>query len=73
MKRHVVGFGWGATTRTWEWRKIQVVALLIKGHSEKSRKFDLNPFKRLADISECRAEGRADRQAEGPFSISACV
>jgi hypothetical protein len=28
-------------------------ALTIKARSEKSRKFDLNPFKRLADISEC--------------------
>ena len=26
----------------------------INAHSEKSRKFDLNSFKRLADISECR-------------------
>jgi hypothetical protein len=29
-------------------------ALLISAYSEKMRKFDLNPFKRLADISECQ-------------------
>ena len=28
-------------------------ALTIKARSEESRKFDLNPFKRLANISEC--------------------
>ena len=28
-------------------------ALFVKTHSEKSRKFDLNPFKRLTHISEC--------------------
>jgi hypothetical protein len=29
-------------------------ALFVKTHSEKMREFDLNPIKRLADISECR-------------------
>ena len=32
-------------------------ALLISAHSEKMRKFDLNPFKRLGDISECPDRG----------------
>src|SRR5215831_13655151 len=34
-------------------------ALFVKTHSEKSRKFDLNPFKRLTHISECRDARRA--------------
>jgi len=34
-------------------------ALFIKAHSEEMRKFDLNPIKRLADISECRDARRA--------------
>jgi hypothetical protein len=38
-------------------------ALTIKARSEKSRKFGLNPFKRLADISEC---GRIPRDAPLP-------
>jgi hypothetical protein len=32
-------------------------ALCINSRSEKLQKFDLNPLKRLADISECRDEG----------------
>jgi hypothetical protein len=32
-------------------------ALIINARSEKSRKFDINPYKRLANISECRASG----------------
>jgi len=34
-------------------------ALFINARSEKSQKFDFNPFKRLADISECRDAPRA--------------
>src|SRR6266404_4863310 len=34
-------------------------ALFINAHSEKLRKFDVHPFKRLADISECRDALRA--------------
>ena len=29
-------------------------ALFVNAHSEKMLKFDLNPIKRLAEISECR-------------------
>jgi hypothetical protein len=36
-------------------------ALFIKAHSEKMRKFDLNPIKSLAVISECRHACRTSR------------
>jgi hypothetical protein len=36
-------------------------ALFVKAHSEKMREFDLNPIKRLADISKCRDAPRASR------------
>ena len=39
-------------------------ALFINARSEKSREFDLNPFKSLADISECRMHvARSDDDA----------
>jgi hypothetical protein len=46
--------GGGARIRTWEWRNQNPSGsrLFIKAYSEKSRKFDLHPIKRLAGISE---------------------
>lgn len=54
--------GWlGRRIRTSVWRdqKSSFFRILINGHSEKSREFDSNSIRRLADTSECKT--RSDR------------
>lgn len=43
-------------------------ALSIKAHSEKTRRLDLNGYKKLADISERRIDVRASRYEAPPPS-----
>jgi len=47
LERRAQNLGMAESKSTW-------FALSINAHSEKSRRFDLNGYKRLADISECR-------------------